>query len=157
MRHFPVEYTAPKHMKKSHMKRSAFLLGSVLLAATLSASQEKEPEIWLPEEAMPGRTQDPRKQLEEAFQRVEVGLQGMNLLLLDASKGDTTRLGDATSADFEQLLQEAEGRPQGAPTEALAELLYASQGEGQNVLDGIDEILRIAAENSGGSSSGSGL
>ena len=37
----------------------------------------------------------------------------------------------------------AEGRPQGAPTDALAELLYASQGEGQNVLDGIDEILRI--------------
>lgn len=129
----------------------------MLLAATFSAAQEKEPEIWLPEEAMPKMTKDPRQELEQAFQKVETGLQGMSLLLLDASKGDTTRLADAKSSGFELLLQKAEGRPQGAPTDALAELLYASQGEGQNVLDGIDEILRIAAENSGGSSGSPGL
>ncbi len=144
-------------MKKSNMKRSSFLLGSVLLAATFSVAQEKEPEVWLPEAALPGMTKDPRQELEQAFQKVETGLQGLNLLLLDASKGDTTRLADAKSSGFELLLQKAEDRPQGAPTEALAELLYASQGEGQNVLDGIDEILRIAAENSGGSGGKSGL
>ncbi|MDF1838429.1 MAG: hypothetical protein P1V35_11205 [Planctomycetota bacterium] len=144
-------------MKVNHMKRSSTLLGGLLMAVGIGIGQDKEPEVWLPPEALPGATEDPRKQLEEAFQKVEQSLQGMNVLLLDASKGDTSRLAKAGDSDFDSLLQKAKGRPQGAPTDALAEVLYASQGVGQNVLEGIDEILRIASENSDGSSGSSGL
>jgi hypothetical protein len=157
MRIFRLEYEERKHMKKSITKRSAALLCGLFLAASVGTSQDKEPETWLPPEALPGGAKDARQELEDAFHKVEQSLQGMNLLLLDASKGDTTRLADSQASGFEKLLQQAEGRPQGAPTQALAELLYASQSEGQNVLDGIDEILRIAAENSQGSGSGPGL
>ena len=157
MKEFGLEYEVRKHMKKSHTKRSAILLGGLLFAVTMATGQDKEPETWLPPEALPSATKDPRKELEAAFQKVEEGLQAMNLLLLDASKGDTSRLGSAQASDFAELLAKAESRPQGAPTQALAELLYASQGQGQNVMEGIDEILRIAAENSDGKSKSPGL
>jgi hypothetical protein len=150
-------------MKKSHTKRSAALWAGLFLAIPLASGQDKQPdkkpEVWLPPQALPGApaTKGVREELEEAFQKVELGLQDMNLLLLDASKGDTTRLVNTQGSGFDDLLSKAEGRPQGAPTDALAELLYASQGQGQNVLDGIDEILRIAQENSDGGGQGQGL
>ncbi len=141
-------------MKKSPMKRTATLFGGLLLAVGVGIAQDPEPKVWLPPEALPGGQEDPRKQLEEAFQRVETNLQGMNVLLLDASKGDTSRITGAGGSDFDALLQKASGRPQGAATDALAELLYASEGQGQSVIDGIDEILRIADENSKGGGGG---
>ncbi len=162
-----------RNRTQSRLRQALWLVPGIALPLSLGLAQELTPKVSsgqeaTPQEATPQEGElepwekmldklpgseaqssqaDARKEMEEAFQRVELGLEQMNVLLLEASKGDTTRLLDAKGAGIDELLRLADKRPQGDPTGALAELLYASSAEGQRVLDGIDQILEIAAKN----------
>ena len=128
--------------KPNRARLAGWLAPAVLLPLTFASAQDPHKEFL-----SPNAEEDPRKQLEEAFQKVERGLEDMNVMLFEASKGDTSRLIKAKESGIDDLLRMAENRPQGDPTAALAELLYASSAEGSRVLEGIDEILEIAAKN----------
>ena len=115
--------------------------------------QEGTPEVEKPDLeggfplAPPGGPKNPQQEMIEAFHRVERDLETMSLLLLEASRGDTSRLLNARESGIEDLLDMAEERPDGEAQGALADLLYASSAGGQRVLEGIDEIIEIAESN----------
>ena len=140
-------------MKNLTNRRLMWLAPTLALPLSLGLAMPQEQEApkvkpWEQlSEAGAQAQDDPRKQMEEAFKKVELGLEQMNQLLIEASKGDTTRLQKAKNSGIDELLKLADKRPQGDATSALSELLYASGAEGQRVLDGIDQILEIAASN----------
>lgn len=136
-------------MKDTRMQHRKNLAPWVLTALALPlawAQAQEAPDKVVGPAAIP-QANDPAKEMEEAFHRVERSLNGMSLLLLEASKGDTSRLASAKGSGIEDLLKLADKRPQGDPSQAISELLYASSAEGKRVLDGIDEILEIAKKN----------
>ncbi|MEZ5975526.1 MAG: hypothetical protein R3F33_17300 [Planctomycetota bacterium] len=127
------------------MKRTTLLPLAALTFLPLLAAQDK-PKDWLPPQLSEQGKEDPRKQLEKAFQKVERKLEHRSLLLLEASKGDTSRLTGAGASGIEELLKMAQ--QQGSQSSGgLSDLLQASGQEGRQVLEGIDEILKIAKEN----------
>lgn len=109
--------------------------------------EQDDSEPWVMPEFPRGAPSNPQQEMIKAFQRVEKDLETMSLLLLEASRGDTSRLANARESGIEDLLKLADKRPQGDASKALSELLYASSAGGQRVLDGIDEIIEIAESN----------
>ena len=98
-----------------------------------------------------GEQPSPQEEMINLFRDVEERMADIGSLLLDASAGDTTRLEDLQGSGMEDLLKDEEGTPQS--TGGIADLLNASQRSGQQVLNDIDRILQIAAQN-GGTASG---
>lgn len=77
---------------------------------------------------------DPAKEMQRLFAEVETALREIDLLLSDAAAGDTS-------------LSEV-------PDSGLDKLLEVSQSRSKNVVQGIDKILELAAQNQQSSSSG---
>lgn len=122
---------------------------ALALTAPLAA---QEPEGLGPEELnpfAPTEASDPQQEMIRLFQQVETNMDQMGGLLLDASKGDVSKLTDLAASGIEDLLQNAPRRPQGSASSALSELLHATEAQGGSVLKDIDRILEIAAEQGG--------
>lgn len=115
-------------------------------------AQDDEPRIEIPEgfDPSPFRREEassPQDQMIELFHEVERRMSRSTELLFDASKGDTSKLSEVGAAGLEDLGQDGGGASARA---AVAGLLRASKGEGQEVLRAIDEILEIAQNQGGG-------
>jgi hypothetical protein len=119
-----------------------------LFAQEIQDDSTPKPRVGI-DELIPGGTQpDPKEEMTKLFQEVEQRLMDMGSYLLDAGAGDASRLAGVEASGIEELLKLA--RPsQPKPTGGIADLLAASQAEGQQVLEGIDRILEIAQENGG--------
>jgi hypothetical protein len=89
----------------------------------------------------------PQEEMLKLFHAVERRMQDMGSYLLDASAGDTSRLGKMQESGLGDLI--AAGRPQRLSAGGIADLLSATRGEGGRVLRDIDRILEIAAEQGG--------
>ena len=89
----------------------------------------------------------PQDEMLELFHSVERRMQEMGSYLLDASAGDTSRLGDMQESGLGDLI--ASARPQRLAAGGIADLLSATRGEGGRVLEDIDRILEIAAQQGG--------
>ena len=114
------------------------------IAAPVMA-QDEEPERLGIEDLIPGAEQDPQQEMVKLFQEVERRLKGMGGYLLDAGAGDTSKLVSVEAAGIEELLRNGQRQPTGG----VADLLAASEAEGQRVLEDIDRILEIAQKNGG--------
>ena len=90
---------------------------------------------------------DPHDELAELFVKVEKRLLRMGDLLLDASAGDTTALTEVGGAGIDEILANLPERPGGGG--GIGDLLRASEGHGERVLEDIDRILEIAEESGG--------
>ena len=88
----------------------------------------------------------PQDQMIELFHEVERRMSRSTELLFDASKGDVSKLDDLEASGLEDLGQDQDSSARAA----VAGLLRASKGEGQEVLRAIDEILEIAQNQGGG-------
>lgn len=116
-------------------------------------AQDDEPRIEIPEgfDPSPFRREEassPQDQMIELFHEVERRMSRSTELLFDASKGDTSKLSEVGAAGLEDLGQD--GGESASARAAVAGLLRASKGEGQEVLRAIDEILEIAQNQGGG-------
>lgn len=89
----------------------------------------------------------PQDEMLELFHAVERRMQEMGSYLLDASAGDTSRLGDMQKSGLGDLITSA--RPPRLTAGGIADLLSATRGEGARVLEDIDRILEIAAQQGG--------
>ncbi len=89
----------------------------------------------------------PQDEMLELFHAVERRMQDMGSYLLDASAGDTSRLGDMQESGLGALITSS--RPPRLTAGGIADLLSATRGEGARVLEDIDRILEIAAQQGG--------
>jgi hypothetical protein len=117
------------------------------------APEVDKPRIEIPEgfDPSPFRQDEqasPQDQMIELFHEVERRMSRSTELLFDASKGDTSKLGELGAAGLDELGQDADSSA--SARAAVAGLLRASKGEGQEVLRAIDEILEIAQNQGGG-------
>ena len=108
-------------------------------------AQDDEPERLGVEDMIPGAGQGPQQEMIELFQAVERRLKGMGSFLLDAGAGDSSKLTSVEAAGIEELLKHGQSQPTGG----LADLLAASEAEGERVLEDIDRILELAQQNGG--------
>ncbi len=94
-----------------------------------------------------GAEKSPEQEMADLFREVESRMRSMGDLLLDASAGDTSKLKDAEESGIEELIREA--RPRAGASGGVADLLSVSKLQGDRVLNDIDRILEIAAQNGG--------
>ncbi len=94
-----------------------------------------------------GSASSPEKEMVRLFQRVESGLSRMGSYLLDAGAGDTSKLKEMDESGILDLLREAD--PKGGGSGGIGDLLAVSHAEGEQVLEDIDRILELAAQNGG--------
>jgi hypothetical protein len=79
----------------------------------------------------------------------------MSELLGEASAGDVRALQRLGSAGIDELIREAETPPAGATPQGLSELIQATRGHGQKLVEEIDRVLEIAREQQQQQQSGS--
>ena len=114
-------------------------------------ADDEAPLVEIPEgfDPSPFRREEstsPQDQMIELFHEVERRMSRSTELLFDASKGDVSKLDDLEASGLEDLGQDQDSSARAA----VAGLLRASKGEGQEVLRAIDEILEIAQNQGGG-------
>ena len=122
------------------------LAGLLALAGPAQAAQTKIPEGFDPSPFRREESTSPQDQMIELFHEVERRMSRSTELLFDASKGDVSKLDDLEASGLEDLGQDQDSSARAA----VAGLLRASKGEGQEVLRAIDEILEIAQNQGGG-------
>ena len=131
--------------------RALILLSLAGCLVPLAAAQDdgKKVPIRPPLPGMfPGSTElTPEQEMAQLFQKVESRMRSMGSLLLDASAGDTSKLKDAEESGIEELIRDA--RPRAGASGGVADLLSVSKLQGDRVLNDIDRILEIAAQNGG--------
>lgn len=98
----------------------------------------------------PAAEASPQQEMIRLFQEVEGRMNKMGSLLFDASKGETEALAEFGASGMDEIPRDPEGQSQSGGSGALADLLNASRSEGASVLEGIDQILKIAKEQGGG-------
>ena len=135
--------------ERTLMKRYS-ITGIALLAIALPAStqevEEKAPERPSIQDQNP-LAQDSQQEILELFKKVERKLRRIDRLLLDASAGDTSSLGEIDESGMDDLFQTPPNEQAGAGSSSdLGAMLSASQSQGQEVLSGIDRIIEIAQE-----------
>ena len=152
------------------------LLSSVVLAslAQSALAQEFEPDP-IPEEPdltdlAPISPESRSDRLTELFLAVERKLARIDTLLLEASTGDTSKLSEVEESGLEDLLEEGSESQSSAPSGAGGQSsssapggkggsapggsdgqgtgarISRSRAQGQQVVRGIDEILRVASQ-----------
>jgi len=152
--------------RRSSRNRAALLgaLGLVPLLAgsaptsTQDVGQDGKPKLPIRpklEDVLPSaQPNDPQQEMIDLFHKVEHRLHEMRRWMMDASAGDRSRLSELGASGIDELIRRA--RPDGKPTGGVGDLLAASRGHGQGVLEEIDRILEIAEENGGSCSSSMG-
>ena len=134
-------------MRYTHLVATGLAWG-VLCATSLPMGPAQDPKPIQPrlrDEVQAERS--PQEEMLKLFHAVERRMQDMGSYLLDASAGDTSRLGEMQESGLGDLI--AAGRPQRLSAGGIADLLSATRGEGGRVLRDIDRILEIAAEQGG--------
>ncbi|MBV21502.1 MAG: hypothetical protein CMJ61_04990 [Planctomycetaceae bacterium] len=147
--------TTMKHSQHSAPNRRLSLIATtsglacgVLCATSFTLGLAQEPKPIQPRlRDMVEAERSPQDEMLELFHAVERRMQDMGSYLLDASAGDTSRLGDMQESGLGDLI--AAARPQRLAAGGIADLLSATHGEGSRVLEDIDRILEIAAEQGG--------
>jgi hypothetical protein len=104
-----------------------WMVGAALAAALQAAPALAQDKPMIPPFLQ--EPQDPKAKMIELFQKVETRLGEIDKLLYDASTGEA------------KLAKVSES--------GIADLLKGSRSRGEEVLSGIDEILKIARENGG--------
>lgn len=131
------------------MKLSLRLVGALACVGVCIAAQDEgerpRPAI---EEMVPGATPDPQEEMVQLFQSVERRLKDMGSYLLDAGAGDRTKLIEMGQSGILDLLEDGSSNAPQA-TGGVADLLSISRSEGRQVLEEIEQILKIAQENGG--------
>ncbi len=92
---------------------------------------------------------DPKQEMIELFQAVELRMHRMGSLLLDASAGDTSQLAKAEASGIAEILPVGSDLPNELPQQGIQALLAATHGQGNLVLEEIDRILEIAEQQGG--------
>ncbi len=98
----------------------------------------------------PAAEASPQQEMIRLFQEVEGRMNKMGSLLFDASKGETEALAKVGASGMDEIPRDPQDQSQSNGGGALADLLNASRSEGASVLEGIDQILKIAKEQGGG-------
>lgn len=126
---------------------------AMLFASAASAQEPEEPPV-VPgiEDLVPrGGQSSPQQEMIRLFHRVEARMKEMGSYLLDAGAGDTSKLERMAESGIEELLRSAQ--PNAKPSGGIGDLLTASRAQGEGILEDIDRILKLAAENGGQCSS----
>jgi len=142
-----LQLLAPLSRLQSPTRRAGLLCG-VLFASPLVASWAQDPKPIQPSvRDLVEAERSPQDEMLELFHAVELRMRDMGSYLLDASAGDTSRLGSMRESGLADLI--AEARPERLNAGGIADLLSATRGEGDRVLEDIDRILEIAEEQGG--------
>ena len=122
----------------------ALALGAPATAASLQEGtepQEQDFEDFAPQ-------QDAQQEMVELFRRVEKRLRAIDAMLVEASTGDVSKLEEAGSSGIDELLRDLPEAPQSSGGSGggsgLSGALNQSQGQGEQLMREIDEIIRIA-------------
>lgn len=129
--------------------RSTLAALAVLLATAggAGAQEGERPPIKPDLDMLMGGSQlSPQEEMILLFQAIEQRLGTMVVMLFDASAGDTSKLADVGQSGIDELLAQSSNAE---PTGGVADLLAASEVEGRQVLEDIDRIIEIAAQNGG--------
>ena len=137
-------------MKKQLTTGLALLAFASLSQSALSALSLDDPNKPKLEGLNPFAEQDPQEEMRRLFKEVELRINRMQDLLLNAAAGDTDALREVSESGIDELFREQED-PSASAGEGggVAQLLKNSQSHGGQVVQDIDRILEIAAQNGG--------
>jgi len=129
---------------------TATLASLAFLSLSTSAWSLDDPNKPKLGELDPFAEQDPQEEMRRLFKEVELRLDRMQGLLLDASAGETDSLREVTESGIDELFRDAEdSNSPAAGSGGVAKLLKNSRSHGDQVVQDIDRILEIAAQNGG--------